>query len=453
MHLPSEQAVKEIVRSAAQVGLEVDQAHGVLKEFKAALKKKVRVSERPSNFVVNFTMPDPDAYEADDPPCGRTKNIDFRPTIPLRSTHHHVTHGQQRGNQFDGIMQPQMNQMAHMAQMWVQMARAMGVPGVQQDMPITINPRRRSRAICAPLEDDSQPMEETTPAGTSAPSKVSAIMGAKQATVAPSKSPVEPQSKSPLEVPSKSPLQAPIKSPVDSQSKSPMDDRSKSPLKHGSKPHVEVYNPVDHAMLVQKAIDTRQEAKARAKEEEANEDKTPKPKAKAKGNAKAKSQAKTKAVGKVAEKGANSGGPASSSKTKAVGKGAEKGANSGGPASSSKTKAVDKGAEKGATSGGRASSAKTTSKMKRPAAHIEECHIEGHKVPRPAIMQPGDPTVMYLGGKLQRNGGGFRAFKFANSVASRPETKIDRKYNIGTLGEQEAWSRACAYIEEGIDVE
>ena len=453
MHLPSEQAVKEIVRSAAQVGLEVDQAHGVLKEFKAALKKKVRVSERPSNFVVNFTMPDPDAYEADDPPCGRTKNIDFRPTIPLRSTHHHVTHGQQRGNQFDGIMQPQMNQMAHMAQMWVQMARAMGVPGVQQDMPITINPRRRSRAICAPLEDDSQPMEETTPAGTSAPSKVSAIMGAKQATVAPSKSPVEPQSKSPLEVPSKSPLQAPIKSPVDSQSKSPMDDRSKSPLKHGSKPHVEVYNPVDRAMLVQKAIDTRQEAKARAKEEEANEDKTPKPKAKAKGNAKAKSQAKTKAVGKVAEKGANSGGPASSSKTKAVGKGAEKGANSGGPASSSKTKAVDKGAEKGATSGGRASSAKTTSKMKRPAAHIEECHIEGHKVPRPAIMQPGDPTVMYLGGKLQRNGGGFRAFKFANSVASRPETKIDRKYNIGTLGEQEAWSRACAYIEEGIDVE
>ena len=90
-----------------------------------------------------------------------------------------------------------------------------------------------------------------------------------------------------------------------------MEDRSKSPLKAGSKPHVEVYNPVDHAMLVQKAIDTRQEAKARAKEEEANEDKNPKPKAKAKGKAKAKSQAKTKAVDKGAEKGANSGGPAS----------------------------------------------------------------------------------------------------------------------------------------------
>ena len=232
-----------------------------------------------------------------------------------------------------------------------------------------------------------------------------------------------------------------------------MEVRSKSPLKAPSKPQVEVYSPVDHAMLVQKAIDTRQQGKARAKEEEANEEKNPKPKAKAKGNAKAKSQAKTKAVATGAEKGANSDGPASSSKTKAVATGAEKGANSGGPASSSKTKAVDKGGEKGANSGGLASSAKTTSKMKRPAAHIEEGHIEGHKVPRPAIMQPGDPTVMYLGGKLQRNGGGFRAFKFANSVASRPETKIDRKYIIRTLGEKEAWSRACTYIEEGIDVE
>ena len=73
---------KKFSRSAGQVGLDVDQAHGVLKEFKNALKKKVRVSERPSNFVVNFTMPNPDAYEADDPPCGLTKDLDFRPTIP-----------------------------------------------------------------------------------------------------------------------------------------------------------------------------------------------------------------------------------------------------------------------------------------------------------------------------------------------------------------------------------
>ena len=106
-------------------------------------------------------------------------------------------------------------------------------------------------------------------------------------------------------------------------------------------------------------------------------------------------------------------------------------------------------------SGKGASSAKSRDLMKRPAAaaRIEEGQMESGKVERPAIMQPGDPTVMYLGGKLQRNGGGFRAFKFAKSVASRPETKIDRKYKIQTLGEEEAWSRACAYIEEGVDVE
>ena len=206
MHLPSEQAAKEIVRSAGQVGLDVDQAHGVLKEFKTALKKKVRVSERPSNFVVNFTMPNPDAYEADDPPCGLTKDLDFRPTIPCRSTHGLVNH--QRGNQFafgDSMSsgshgnQQMPPQMAQMAQMFFQnMARAMG--GQQQDMAITFNPVRRKslKAICGPgtQEDDSQPLEETTPAGNSAPSKVSAIMAAKQATEAPSKSPVEPQSKS-----------------------------------------------------------------------------------------------------------------------------------------------------------------------------------------------------------------------------------------------------------------
>ena len=75
----------------------------MLKEFKNALKKKVRVSERPSNFVVNFTMPNPDAYEADDPLCGLTKDLDFRPTIPCRSTHGLVN---QRGSQlaFGGSM-------------------------------------------------------------------------------------------------------------------------------------------------------------------------------------------------------------------------------------------------------------------------------------------------------------------------------------------------------------
>ena len=128
MHLPSEQAAKEIVRSAAQVGLEVDQAHGVLKEFKAALKKKVRVSERASNFLVNFTMPDPDAYEADDPPCAQQRGNPFAFGGSMSSGSH--------GNQ---QMPPQM---AHMAQMFFQnMAFCMGG---QQDVPITFNPRRKS---------------------------------------------------------------------------------------------------------------------------------------------------------------------------------------------------------------------------------------------------------------------------------------------------------------------
>ena len=61
--------------------------------------------------------------------------------------------------------------------------------------------------------------------------------------------------------------------------------------------------------------------------------------------------------------------------------------------------------------------------------------------------------MFYLTGKLQRNGVAFRAFTYAKSVAGQPETKIDRKFNIKTLGEEKAWAKACAYITEGINVD
>lgn len=72
---------------------------------------------------------------------------------------------------------------------------------------------------------------------------------------------------------------------------------------------------------------------------------------------------------------------------------------------------------------------------------------------RPPVMAEGAATCFYLGGKINRNNGGFRAFKYAKSIASMPETKRDRKFSIEKLGEAEAWKRALDYIEEGTEVD
>ena len=60
---------------------------------------------------------------------------------------------------------------------------------------------------------------------------------------------------------------------------------------------------------------------------------------------------------------------------------------------------------------------------------------------RPPPMQEGDPTVLYLGGKLHRNSGCFRSFAKATD-------RCDRKYPFKNRSEEEAWALACQYIEE-----
>lgn len=352
MHLPSEQAAKEIVRSAGQLGLDVEQAHGVLKEFKHALKKSVRKAEKPSAFVIKFTMPDINAYEADDPPCGLTKDLDFRPTIPCRSTHTMANpRGQLASSGSRAVESTEPGLPAQMQQMCMMMRGFMncmqqGMQGMQGQQPeVNINYQSRRKSL-----------QKALPA---APSQLDAAAEDADGS--------------------------PVSSPVSS------------------------YDPVQHTSLVQAAIDARQKEKQKAKEEnekaaakEENEKaaESPKTAAKAKAQAKGKAKATAKATAKAKAKAVAPKAPA----------------------------------------------------KKRPAADLQEDR-KGHEVQRPAIMQPGDQTVKYLGGKLLRNSGGFRAFKFANSVAGRPETKLDRKFNIQTLGEEEAWSRACAYIEEGVDVE
>ena len=178
-------------------------------------------------------------------------------------------------------------------------------------------------------------------------------------------------------------------------------------------PAVKVYSPVDASRKIQDAIDRRTaDRKALAAEaaEAEEEDGT----------------FKRPAAKSAAAKGASAKAKGASAK-----------------AAAAKSAAAKSAAAKSAAA--KSAAAKSAAPAKRPRATAT--------AGRPPVMAEGDATCFYLGGKVNRNNGGFRAFKYAKSIASDPETKKDRKFSIEKLGEAEAWKRALDYIEEGQEVD
>ena len=160
------------------------------------------------------------------------------------------------------------------------------------------------------------------------------------------------------------------------------------------------------------AVSARQEAKKEVKnagdtfEEVAPGDSKPKAKAKAKTKAKAKPKGKGKA------KSAPSKHEAQQTKVPAD---AEASASAKGPP---------------------AKKAKVVSKEERVIYDLQN---------KPPCMQPGDPTVWYLGGKIHRNGNGqdFRVFL-------RCKDRNDRKVKVGSSPE-ESWQKCLEMIEKATD--
>jgi len=94
LHLPSERASKEILRSARQHGFEPTTSpadmHGYLKVFKDRLRAKVRQVPSPQPFFVKFGAdPTPFAqhYAAEDGPCGIPMDPTLTMVIPSRRRH------------------------------------------------------------------------------------------------------------------------------------------------------------------------------------------------------------------------------------------------------------------------------------------------------------------------------------------------------------------------------
>lgn len=96
MHLPSEQAVKEVLRAAQACGLDVENCNklDVVRRFKAILRAKVRKVGRPEKHVVEYPT-DPMLLEGweeiygDDRPCGQSSSLSQRGekyNVPLRRT-------------------------------------------------------------------------------------------------------------------------------------------------------------------------------------------------------------------------------------------------------------------------------------------------------------------------------------------------------------------------------
>ena len=96
MHLPSEQAVKEVLRAAQACGLDVENCNklDVVRRFKAILRAKVRQVGRPEKHVVEYPT-DPMLLEGweeiygDDRPCGQSSSLSQRGekyNVPLRRT-------------------------------------------------------------------------------------------------------------------------------------------------------------------------------------------------------------------------------------------------------------------------------------------------------------------------------------------------------------------------------
>ena len=184
-------------------------------------------------------------------------------------------------------------------------------------------------------------------------------------------------------------------------------------------PNVKVYSPVDAPQKIQDAIKRRTAdrkalaAEAAEAEEEAGTLKRP-------------------AAKSAAAKGASAKAKGASAKAAAA------------KSAAAKSAAAKSAAAKSAA----AKSAAAKSVDSRPAKRPRATATAG----RPPVMAEGDATCFYLGGKVNRNNGGFGAFKYAKSIASDPETKKDRKFSIEKLGEAEAWKRALDYIEEGQEV-
>ena len=96
MHLPSEQSVKEVLRTAQATGLDVEHFNklDVVRRFKAILRSKVRKLERPAKHVVEYPA-DPRLMEnwqdmyGQDLPCGKSSGLHERSgkyDVPLRRT-------------------------------------------------------------------------------------------------------------------------------------------------------------------------------------------------------------------------------------------------------------------------------------------------------------------------------------------------------------------------------
>ena len=167
-------------------------------------------------------------------------------------------------------------------------------------------------------------------------------------------------------------------------------------------------SPTEQVATFQAAVSARQEAKKEAKETaDAEEPKKP-PDSKPKGKAKPKGKGKAKSAQSKAK----------DNQTKA-------------PADAEH----DSGAAS-AKEGPPAKKAKVASKRERMIYDLQN---------KPPCMQPGDPTVWYLGGKIHRNGNGndFRVFL-------RSQDRNDRKVKVGSSPE-ESWQKCLEMIEKATD--
>ena len=178
-------------------------------------------------------------------------------------------------------------------------------------------------------------------------------------------------------------------------------------------PAVRVYSPVDAANKVQEAIDKRTaERKRRAEEEEEEE------------------EVKKKPAMMKRPAGKHDGGKDQKTEERTE---------------------AGKGKEKGAAATTTAHKGKSDKSKKAPDEAKKRARTETAGKPPP--MAENSPTVYYLNGKVQRNGGMFRAYKYSHAVKGVAESKKDKKFHISKLGEAEAWKQALEYIEEGREVD